>query len=106
MIRRTKSTRKKKNFLVVFFGWIRYTDCMVDKGKQDWLIMKLYEGEDCEPYTYMIDCPKMEDAELEIDDWKNILDRRLTRGILTEVARATFTWFHSESHFINDSWSA
>lgn len=69
--------------------------------------MKLYEkGLGVTPYTYMIDCPKMEDAELHIDDWKNILDRRLTRGILTEVARATFTWYHSESHFINDSWNA
>ena len=96
----------KQNSLVVFFVWIRYNGCMVDMEKQDWLIMKLYEGEDCEPYTYMIDCPELADAEFHIDDWKNILDRRLTRGILTEVARATFSWFHSNNQFINDAWSA
>ena len=89
----------------MFFGWIRYNGCMVDMEKQDWLVIKLYEKGDDTPYTYMIDCPKMEDAEFHIDDWKNVLDRRLTRGILT-YARATFTWYHSESHFINDDWSA
>ena len=90
----------------MFFGWIRYNGCMVDMEKQDWLVMKLYEKGDDTPYTYMIDCPELADAEFHIDDWKNILDRRLTRGILTEVARATFSWFHSNNQFINDSWNA
>ena len=90
----------------MFFVWIRYNGCMVDMEKQDWLVMKLYEKGDDTPYTYMIDCPELADAEFHIDDWKNILDRRLTRGILTEVARATFSWFHSNNQFIIDSWNA